>query len=216
MAKVRFDFGAWLDKGANIVMASAIAIEVSPDVAGAAWQLDYPLCGCVQPSTDPVPDDNPIQPEIELIDEKTVALLLAAGTPELTYLVSFLATAGPDFRRKEVGLLMSCYALRPFVPSTAPPPPPVTTVGGNVTLPEGTQGTINISNTTGAEITIRLPSSPLVDQSLKFKDVAGNAGDHPIHIVASGSTIDNYPEYQLVSAFMSIEIYWMGTQWGSR
>jgi hypothetical protein len=83
-------------------------------------------------------------------------------------------------------------------------------------LPAGSAGDVSIANVAAAPITITLPPSPMVGQVLKFKDVAGNAGTYPITIVPAAGTIDGSASYQIVSDYSSIELYWMGSQWGSR
>jgi hypothetical protein len=99
-------------------------------------------------------------------------------------------------------------------PASSPAAP--ITVSGNVFLPVGSAGDVSINNVAAAPITIVLPPSPVMGQSLKFKDAAGNAGTYPVTIVPPSSTIDGNASYQLMSNFMSVELYWMGTQWGSR
>lgn len=84
------------------------------------------------------------------------------------------------------------------------------------TLPQGVMGAINIRNQTGGPITIALPPTPNPGQTLKFKDAAGNAGTWAITIAATPSMIDGNSHYTLMSDYMSLEIYWMGDQWGTR
>ena len=66
-------------------------------------------------------------------------------------------------------------------------------------------------------MTITLPPGPGVGQTLKFKDAQGNAGTYPITLQgAAGATIDGNPHYLLMSDYMSLEVFWMGDQWGTR
>lgn len=110
-----------------------------------------------------------------------------------------------------------CTPLRPFTAPVPLPASPVFSVSASFALPFGATGTVNINNQAGAPITITLPPNPVLDQSLKFKDVGGNASTYTITIVSpDSSTIDLNPNYNLVSDYMAIELYWMGTQWGTR
>lgn len=108
-----------------------------------------------------------------------------------------------------------------------------------VTLPQGLFGQICIRNTSGAPITVFLPGPPwLPGQSLNFKDALGNAGTY--HITISGAVIltaadgtpltsasgailtkgegaiDGASSYLMMSDYMSVEVFWMGDQWGTR
>jgi hypothetical protein len=99
-------------------------------------------------------------------------------------------------------------------PASSPSAP--ITVNATTALPVGSAGDVSINNLAAAPITITLPAGPTLGQTLKFKDTAGNAGTYTITLVSASGTIDGNPSYQLMSNFMSAELYWMGTQWGSR
>jgi len=99
-------------------------------------------------------------------------------------------------------------------PASSPAAP--ITVSGSTVLPIGSAGDVSINNIVGAPIAITLPSTPALGQALKFKDTAGNAGTYAITLLPASGTIDGNPSYQLMSNYMSVELYWMGTQWGSR
>jgi hypothetical protein len=145
--------------------------------------------------------------------------------------------AGPLTIRPELyGAPATGNAWTVVAPASAPGAP--IQIVQTTTLPFGSTGDVNVANAAGAPITITLPPSPALGQWLKIKDVLGNAGAWPITIVAavavlvsdsglvltsdSGavltvpSLIDGNPTYQLLSNYGSIEVYWMGTQWGTR
>jgi hypothetical protein len=91
--------------------------------------------------------------------------------------------------------------------------PPYLDVIASGPLPAGTHGDINIRNSTGAVMSITLPPTPTLGQSLMFKDVLGNASTHPI--IISGP-IDGGTTYTLFSDYQAAELYWSGSQWGVR
>jgi hypothetical protein len=99
--------------------------------------------------------------------------------------------------------------------STVPPSSPIT-VTGSTTLPAVTTASVNVNNTSGAPITITLPAATINDQTYKIKDVAGNAGTRTITIVPTSGTIDSWPNYQIMSDYMAVEVYWAGGMWGTR
>jgi hypothetical protein len=94
--------------------------------------------------------------------------------------------------------------------------PPYLDVIASGSLPLGFAGVVNVRNGTSASVTVTLPASPTAGQVLTVKDALGNAGTYPIIIVSAAGTIDGNANYGLYSNYMSAELYWMGTQWGSR
>jgi hypothetical protein len=99
-------------------------------------------------------------------------------------------------------------------PASSPSVP--ISVTSSTVLPFGAAGDVSIANGTAAPVTVTLPPTPTMGQALKFKDTAGNAGTYPVTIVSAAGTIDGNPNYLLMSNYMSVELYWMGTQWGTR
>jgi hypothetical protein len=89
-------------------------------------------------------------------------------------------------------------------------------VTGSTTLPAAMTASVNVNNTSGGPITITLPAAAATDQTYKIKDVAGNAGTRTITIVPTTGTIDSWPNYQIMSDYMSVEVYWAGGMWGTR
>jgi hypothetical protein len=123
--------------------------------------------------------------------------------------------AGPLTIRPEIyGAPATGNAWTVIAPASSPSAP--ITVGSGGALPAGSAGDVSINNVAGVPITITLPPSPTLGQTLKFKDTAGNAGTHPITLVSAAGTIDGNANYLMMSNYMSVEVYWMGTQWGSR
>jgi hypothetical protein len=131
---------------------------------------------------------------------------------------------------------ISLAQLAAFVGGMAPE---FLTMTGSGALPAGAVGTVIVRNATGAAITITLPTGPVVGQSLLIKDALGNAGTYPITIggsmavvmadngevavddrgnvvTRSTPTINGNPSYTLVSDYASVEVLWMGDQWGTR
>lgn len=180
--------------------------------------MPFQCCSQPQQTDAPLPEDvNPLALRaLTIIPGNKVELSLGAGTPGLSYLASFIATAEPYARRKEVGVIMTCFALRPFTGTVLPPPPPVIAVGGSTTLAENSHGSVNINNVSGAVIIITLPSVPVIDQSFVFKDIAGNASTYAIRIVAPVGTIDGSPDFYMYQDYQAAEIYYTGTGWGVR
>jgi type II secretory pathway pseudopilin PulG len=90
------------------------------------------------------------------------------------------------------------------------------TVTGSTTLPTVGQASVNINNTSGADITITLPVAAAGDQSYKFKDVAGNAQTYRITLAPSGgAVIDGLPFFYMFENYQAVELYWTG-QWSVR
>jgi hypothetical protein len=97
-----------------------------------------------------------------------------------------------------------------ITPATVPPYLDVIASGP---LPAGMHGDINIRNGTGAAISITLPPSPTLGQSLAIKDVLGNATSYPIALVGP---IDGGAGFILFQNYQAVELYWSGSQWSVR
>jgi len=96
---------------------------------------------------------------------------------------------------------------------TAPVVPPYLDVIVSGPLPTGFSGDINIRNSTGGPITITMPPSPTVGQTLRFKDVLGNASTYAIIITGP---IDGAASYAIFSDYGAAELYWSGSNWSVR
>jgi hypothetical protein len=102
-----FDFNRWLGSEQFLGAASDVLFQTNPQSTSGVW-IPFPGGGCCLQDTQaaPPPDTNPLSLAGLTImpDGKRVELSLSAGTPGLAYLASFIATAGPYARRKEVGV----------------------------------------------------------------------------------------------------------------
>lgn len=207
--KYFFDFKRWLDRNETITRLSNFA--ALPGQAAWGWQVDYPF------ASEPldVVDDFPlILDETAILSGKTVSLMLASGTPGVSYLVSFLAIAGTG-RAKQVDIVVSVTP--PPVTSPAPGPPdmpsvPSETIYETTELPAGAAGYIYVNNNTLAPISITLPPTPGVGQTLTIKDIAGNASTYPITIIG-GADIEGEPTLTMGYNYNWVEITFTGAEW---
>lgn len=94
--------------------------------------------------------------------------------------------------------------------------PAFLTITGTTALPPGFQGVVLVANATAAPMTVSLPLIPTQGQAIEIKDTLGNAGTYPITVAPTPAQIDGNPNYTLASDFASVEVYWMGSQWGTR
>lgn len=84
----------------------------------------------------------------------------------------------------------------------------------SVALPVGAAGTLHVSNTTGAPITITLPTSPTLNQSIAAIDIAGNAAVHTITFnTADASLIEGNATYDFVNNYQAATFVWNGVGW---
>lgn len=213
--KLTIDFSRWLDADETIASIGNFAIQSSPPTTSGSWTSDFPA---VEPVTTPA-DANPLFMDgASVISAGTqVQLLISGGTPQLSYMVSFLVTAGPTQRQKEVDLFVYVNAVvnANMISSITPPALSVTVVAASVNLATGTTGIVNIQNGTGSAITVQLPSNPVLGQQLDFKDVNGNAFAHHVTVQgASGALIDGSANFVFNENYQAISFRWAGSQWG--
>lgn len=113
---------------------------------------------------------------------------------------------------------------------------PVVVVTVPASLPAGFAGDVLVRNGTGGALTVNLPPTPVAGQQVWIKDAAGNAGTYGItlqavfiltdaagdiltdshgNVLTVSSAIDGNPSYRLMSDYASVELCWLGDQWGT-
>lgn len=212
------DFTAWLGVGETLAAISNFAIQANPSQSYPSWQSDFPF---VTPSSPAPADTNPLYADgATILNGATQArVLIAGGTPGLAYMFSFLAFAAPAQRAKEIDVLVSINQTvnTAMISSTTPPTQSVTVVSATYALLAGTTGSVNIENGTSAPITVTLPPTPVLDQTLNMKDVNLNAGTYPITLAgANGALIDGSATYVFAENGAAAQLVWTGSQWSVR
>lgn len=214
--RVVIDFSRWLDTGETIGSLSRFSLKVDTDnEVATAWQVDYPF----ETTTDSaaIADTVPLILTGATITGAKANILLGAGTPKLTYIVSFVATGATSGRVREVDFFVTVdemvndemiTSLDPAQSST------VTVVSGTTALAANTTGAVFVQNGSAAPITITLPASPVMDQTITIVDVTGNAATYTITLVgAAGATINDHATYPLTMNYAAITVRWNGTKW---
>lgn len=212
--EVVVDFSAWLAAGETLAQLSGFAIQASPTASYPSWQTDFPFTlpsGAVPADTTPL-----ILFGAQVLSATQAQLEIANGTPGLVYMLSFLATVAPGQRMKEIDLLVSINqpVNSAMISSITPPAMSVTVVSATTALAAGTTGSVNISNAAAAPITITLPPTPVLDQAINAKDVAGNAATYNITFQgASGALIDGAATFVFKDNREAAQFKWTGAQW---
>lgn len=214
--RTEIDFVRWLDDDESIGAVSQFSLLVdTSNPLATAWQTDYPF--------DPTAEDSPIEDTTPLIlvgatiTGTTANILVGAGTPGITYIVSFVARGATSGREKEVDFLVTIaeQVNSEMISSLDPTPAETTTVvAGTIALDEGLTGTIFVENAAAAAITITLPPSPTLNQTLDCVDASGNAATYTIHWEGdSGALINGAATYDFSLDYQSASFRWNGTQW---
>lgn len=101
-SRVTLDFSQWLDTNETITAISTptVVVEQLATWQAGAWTNQPP---------PPVTDSTPlVVANSFIVDSSTqVQLILAVGTPGLTYKITFVATASSSFRLKQIDLLVN-------------------------------------------------------------------------------------------------------------
>ena len=226
ISRLIIDFTCWLDPSESIVTLEHLMIKANPPQVVPPWQANYPLD---ETSSIEVPED--LYPLVfwrnNLIQAgKAVALDMAAGTPGLTYAVSFVAKAGVSLRKREVDTLVVIdRPLNPDMVMVGDDGSPVFTYPLVITmttaLPFGLSGRVYIENATAAPITVTLPPSPLMGDVVSIFDEGQTASLYPVTFIgAFGSESLGPIGTEFVSNISGDDLTfeWTGTYWalGSR
>lgn len=216
-ARAVFDFTHWLDKNEVIGAITRFSLQVySPFCPGASWRIDYPLCGTDEPDADV--DDAPLILTGATVDQgSVVTVLVASGTPGLSYVVSFIAICDRSGRQKQINLIVTvpCMTNSAMITSLDPVPAgSFTVVSDTTTLNTNTTGSVYVENDTGGEITITLPEVPTNGQTITGVDARGNAATHTIHWVGFGGVlINHHASYDFQVNRQAATFQWDGVEW---
>lgn len=222
VSRLIVDFTCWLDPNETITQIANMMIGAglcpSANIGFGAWQSDYPVNCCSTPTVPP-DDTYPLTfVHTAVVNAgKMVEVDVSGGTPGLTYAVSFTVTAGVSFRRRVIDI---CVAI------DQPINPAMVGLGGmypsfdfplviNVStdLPFGFSGRVYVENTTSAPLTVTLPPSPSLGQSVLIKDILGNCATWPITVVGGASTIEDQPTLVMSYNYNWVELSFTNTQW---
>jgi hypothetical protein len=219
ISRLIVDFTTWLDPSQSITRLDHMMIKADPPQIAPPWQANYPLD---ETSSTVVPVDTY---PLEYVDHsiihsgKAVVVDLSAGTPGLTYAVSFSATAGVSLRRRLVDILMVIdIPLNPDMVALSDGATPSYTyplvINTTTLLPVGFTGKVYVENTVAMPITVTLPPTPDLGDAIDIKDVPGNAATYNITVVsADGSLIDDMASYLIEYGFGNLGVEWSGSRW---
>jgi len=218
ISRLIIDFTSWLDPNESITRIDHMMIKADPPQTAPPWQANYPLD---ETSSIVIPVD--IYP-LEFVRNsiihggKAVIVDMAAGTPGLTYAVSFSATAGVSLRRRLVDILMVIdIPLNPDMVALSDGATPSYSypliINTTTILPGGFDGRVYVENTTAAPLSVTLPPSSVLGQRLLIKDTVGNAGEWPITILGGDQVIEGAPSLVMSRNYNWVELDFSGTQW---
>lgn len=220
--RLTYDFSCYLEAGETLQAIEFPKIAQAQSVAGIGnWRSDYPV-DC--PTTLAVTEDlYPLKVVSESITNlgKYVEIRLNSGTPDFTYVLSFLILASDTRRRKQIDTLIDIeHAINPMTigPGDLDPDivPPII-VNESTALPIGFNGLVifqNTSNNSGVIIT--LPPNPEPGQEVEFIDALGKDEAYPVTFRGDGDVpIDGDGRVNFVSSinFDCLRFVWMGSNW---
>jgi hypothetical protein len=91
--------------------------------------------------------------------------------------------------------------------------PQMITVSTTTTLATGFSGFVGVDNTTGAPMTVTLPTGPMSPQRITVKDIGGNAGTYPITVAGNGQNIENASSLILRGDYNWVDLIYTGAKW---
>jgi hypothetical protein len=193
VARFIIDFSCWLDPNETISkLEHQMIIRDRPGRAVPPWQADYPLDETS--ATEDIVNRYPLRFVDTRIGNGATSIILEviAGTPQLSYVVSFVATAGISRRRREVDILVAIdKPFNPFMVSPGDVAPDTPTepliITESTALPLGFCGSVYLNNTTGAPVTVTLPPSPNLACKVTIIDVGYTNSAYPLTILADPS-----------------------------
>lgn len=184
ISRLIVDFTCWLDPSESITLLEHLMVTNELPALVPPWRSNYPLD---ETTMTPVLED--LYPLIfyrnNIIQAgKAVVIDMAAGTPGLTYVVSFVAQAGVSLRKRVVDILMvidqplnpNMVDIGDVIPTYAYP----LFITMTTALPLGFAGRVYIDNQTSAPMVVVLPPSPLLGDVVSVLDYGETATSYPV------------------------------------
>lgn len=220
--RLQFDFYAYLDAGETIQIVEFPTISLAPAAAEQRlWNQDYPVGNDLTPVV--LADTYPLSIVSEAITNMglQVDIRLNAGTPDMTYVVSFVIVGNTTRRRKQVDTFIAIEhpvnALMVGPGQLDPDILPPIVVSGSVALPMGFAGLVILENSgNNTSIVLTLPPNPALGQLIDFIDALGKDGLYPVTFRGDGDApVDGDLSSIFVSnlAYDALRFIWMGTNW---
>jgi hypothetical protein len=225
VVRLQYDFRCYLDAGETIQIVEfpTISLVAPQQYGGGSWSQDYPLSNGGDTTSAPPTDNYPLSIVSEAITNVglQVDIRINSGTPDMTYVVSFVIVGNLTRRRKQVDTLIVIEHPvndRMVGPGQLDPDivPPII-VSGSVALPMGFQGLVILENSgNNTSIVLTLPPNPELGQLIDFIDALGKDALYPVTFRGDGDVpIDGDLRTIFVSdiAFDVLRFIWMGTNW---
>ena len=221
-----YDWSCWCDTGEHLAQIDFPTIQALPPGASPTnWRQDYPPDTA---SDTPPTDDYPLRILSEAITTAitgspatTVEIKVIAGTPGLSYVMSYVVTSNTSRRRKQIDTVVTIQQpLNTLMvgpgdldPDTLPP----IVVTGGVALPMGFDGLVILTNNASTtDIVITLPPNPEMGQRVKFIDALGTDQAFPVTFRADGDAImdgDGTTNFVSTINYDVLEWTWTGSNW---
>lgn len=220
--RLTYDFFCYLEADETVQAIEFPTIVVAPPGTNRTnWRQDYPVdCSAV---TTLAADLYPLRVVSEAITGvgTQVEIRVNAGTPEYTYVLSFVIIASDTRRRKQVDTLIRIEqplnALMVGPGDLDPDIIPPIIVNGSTALPMGFQGLVILQNSSNISgIVITLPPNPDLGQEVEFIDALGKDAAYPVTFRGDGDVpIDGDGRLVFVSSinFDCLRWVWMGSNW---
>ena len=220
--RLTYDFFCYLENGETVQAIEFPSIAVAPDPSTSrSWQVDYPLT-CAT-TTTLAADLYPLKVVSEAITTTgtRVEIRVNAGTPDYTYVLSFVIIASETRRRKQIDTLIRIEqplnALMVGPGDLDPDIVPPIIVNDTTALPMGFDGLVILQNSgNNSGIVITLPPNPELGQEVEFIDALGKDTAYPVTFRGDGDVpIDGDGRLVFVSSisFDCLRWVWMGTNW---
>jgi hypothetical protein len=186
VVRLIYDFSCYLEADEAMVAIDRMSISVLPTgQAPRSWRQDYPV---TLVATTPAPVDTyPLRFVSESFTNtgKSVEILVESGTPDFTYVMSFVAVSSDTQRHKQVDTVVIVEELvNPLMVgsgATVTDPGQVIVIGGSTNLPAGFDGLIIFENSGNlSNVIITFPPSPSLGQTIEFIDALGKDGSYPV------------------------------------
>ena len=221
--RLSFDFSCYLETSELIqaIEFPTIAVLSASSTTNNNWRQDFPV-EC-EATTEDVEDKYTLTVTSESItgSGKVVQIMLHAGTPRFSYVLSFVAIASATRRRKQVDTIINIEdALNPAMLSPGQVDPlalPPIIITDTTALPMGYDGLVILQNSGNKyDIVVTLPPNPVIGQMLEFIDAYGKDGTYPVTFRGDGDVpIDGDGRTIFVSSinYDCLRWKWTGANW---